>query len=56
MEKDKNKLAKKENILKLEEKYNPKKFIVKITLIQCRNLTLTSGDSPNPYIEVEVSK
>lgn len=55
MEKEKDKLIQKIDLQqKYEDKYIPKKFIIKITIIECRNLTLQSGDSPNPYIELEV--
>ncbi len=55
MEKEKDKtLQKKDLHQKNEDKYIPKKFILKITLLECRNLTLQSGETPNPYIEIEV--
>ena len=38
-----------------ENKYVPKKFIIKITLLECRNLAIPSGDTPNPLIEIEVT-
>jgi len=56
MEKEKDKTLQKRDLQqKYEDKYIPKKFILKITLIECRNLTLQNGETPNPYIEVEVN-
>ena len=55
MEKEKDKLIQKKDLQqKYQEKYIPKKFIIKVTIIECRNLTLQTGDTPNPYIELEV--
>lgn len=46
--------VKKENLIVNEGKYIPRKFIVKITIIECRNLEMMSGEPANPYVEVDV--
>lgn len=46
--------GKKENQIINESKYIPRKYILKITLIECRNLELASGEAANPYIELDV--
>jgi hypothetical protein len=43
-----------ENIIINEGKYIPRKFIVKITILECRNLEIISGEPANPYVEVDV--
>lgn len=46
----------KENQIINQGKYVPRKYIVKITLIECRNLELVSGEAANPFIEIDVKK
>jgi len=56
MDKENEKMIQKRDLQqKNEDKYVPKKFIIKVTIIECRNLSLTSGETPNPYIELEVN-
>jgi hypothetical protein len=47
-------LAKKENLIINEGKYMPRKYILKISLLECRNLEIISGEAPNPFIEIDV--
>jgi len=49
-------IGKKESQIINEGKYMPRKYILKITLIECRNLELASGEAANPYIEIDVNK